>query len=74
MQKIKHMQNTLLGETAEEIACFINLVSRDPELARKIGCGELATFEKYYTFDSVMPRSLDKIESCVVDNKSLEGR
>jgi len=72
MRKIKHMPNTLLGKTAEEIADLINLVSREPELARKIGRGGLATFEKYYTVDSVMPRMLDQIESCVVGNKSRE--
>ena len=73
MPEVKHMENTLLGETAEEIADLIKLVSRDPELARKIGRGGLDTFEKYYTVDTVMPRMLDQIESCVMGNKSLRG-
>ena len=72
MPEVKHMENTLLGETAEEIADLIKLVSREPELARKIGRGGLATFEKHYTVDSVMPRMLDQIESCVLGNKSLK--
>lgn len=48
MPEVRHGENALLGETAEEITALTVQAVRDPDLRRRIGEGARATYEAEY--------------------------
>lgn len=67
MPEIVHMENALLGDSAEEIAELIIQAARDSALRTKIGRGGFETYNKYYRSDMVVPKMLKEMENCISD-------
>ncbi|HYA39357.1 MAG TPA: glycosyltransferase [Candidatus Methylomirabilis sp.] len=65
MPEIKHMENALLGNDADEIAHLIEMAARDKGLRERIGRGGYETFQKYYRSDKVVPMMLQSMQQCV---------
>jgi glycosyltransferase involved in cell wall biosynthesis len=65
MPEIKHMENTLLADTPQELAELIIQVSKDDELRKRIGRGGYETFKKYYMSDVVVPQMLSAMDDCL---------
>ena len=75
MPEINHMENALLGESAEELADLIYQSVKNPDLREKIGRGGYETYQKYYRSNIVVPLMLKEMESCVslYKNRKNEG-
>lgn len=67
MPEIKHMDNALLGETADEINDLICLAATDASLRKRIGNGGYSTFQRFYRSDVVVPKMLDEMRRCVAE-------
>ena len=61
MPEIAHMENALIGETADEIADLIYMVTQDSEFRTRIGRGGYETYLQYYSSDIVVPKMLNEM-------------
>ncbi len=62
MPEIEHGKNALLGETAEELAGWVEKSIKDADLRRRIGQGGFETYQQYYRSDFVVPKMLKEME------------
>lgn len=74
MPEIKHMENALLGDDADELARLIEIAANDRHLREKIGRGGYETYQRYYRSDIVVPVLLQRIQQCVDKYRGMKLR
>lgn len=69
--EIVHMENTLLGETPDQIVEMIVRAGKDRELRRKIADGGWDTFQKHFAPQPVVDKLLAEMEALIEEKRSV---